>query len=406
MLSGKKILVGVTGSIAAYKAAVLIRLLVREGADVRVLMTAHAREFITPLTLATLSRHPVLTEFFNPENGDWNNHVDLGLWADAYIVAPASANTLAKMASGIADNLLLTTYLSSRCPVFVAPAMDLDMLSHPATKRNLDILRSFGNIILEPATGDLASGLIGKGRMEEPEIIVDQLRLHFSKAVKKKDLPDLTGRTVLVTAGPTHEPLDAVRFIGNHSSGRMGFAIASVLRQCGAGVILVSGPVSLPLPGDGIQTISVQTALQMFEACKEHFSRCDAAIMAAAVADYRPSVYSATKIKRREEKIQLELVANPDIAAHLGKMKKEGQILAGFALETDNETVHAQEKLRKKNFDFIVLNSLRDEGSGFMTETNRITLIDKDNKSVRFELKSKQDAALDIVRHLAQMFKS
>jgi phosphopantothenoylcysteine decarboxylase/phosphopantothenate--cysteine ligase len=406
MLSGKKILVGVTGSIAAYKAAVLIRLLIREGADVRVLMTAHAREFITPLTLATLSRHPVLTEFFNPENGDWNNHVDLGIWADAFVVAPASANTLAKMASGIADNLLLTTYLSSRCPVFVAPAMDLDMLSHPATRKNLDILRSFGNNILEPATGDLASGLTGKGRMEEPEIIVEQLHLHFAADVKKKDFPDLTGRTMLVTAGPTHEPLDAVRFIGNHSSGKMGFAIASALRRCGANVILVCGPVSLPHPGEGIEYISVQTALQMFDACVEHFSRCDAAIMAAAVADYRPATYSSSKIKRKDDTVQLELVSNPDIAAHLGKLKKKGQILAGFALETDNEMVYAQEKLRKKNLDFIVLNSLRDEGSGFMTETNRITLIDKDNKSTRFELKSKQDAAADIVRHLAKYFTS
>jgi phosphopantothenoylcysteine decarboxylase / phosphopantothenate---cysteine ligase len=403
MPSGKKILVGVTGSIAAYKAAVLVRLLIREGADVRVLMTAHAREFITPLTLATLSRHPVFTEFFNPENGDWNNHVDLGIWADAYVIAPASANTLAKMAGGIADNLLLTTYLSARCPVFVAPAMDLDMLSHPATRRNLDTLRAFGNVILEPATGDLASGLTGKGRMEEPEVIVAQLHAHFAAGLKKKDLPDLSGKTVLVTAGPTYEPLDAVRFIGNYSSGKMGYALAEALRACGARVILVSGPVSLPRPA-GMEFISVETALEMYEACTGCFDRCDAGILAAAVADYRPAHRSATKIKRKEESLQLELTANPDIAATLGKTKKREQILAGFALETDNELAHAQEKIKKKNFDFIVLNSLRDAGAGFAGDTNRITLISKDNKTTGFELKSKQEVAMDIVRYLSQLF--
>jgi phosphopantothenoylcysteine decarboxylase/phosphopantothenate--cysteine ligase len=403
MLSGKKILVGVTGSIAAYKAAVLVRLLIREGADVRVLMTAHAREFITPLTLATLSKHPVFTEFFNPENGDWNNHVDLGIWADAYVIAPASANTLAKMAGGIADNLLLTTYLSARCPVFLAPAMDLDMLSHPATRKSLDTLRGYGNVILEPATGDLASGLTGKGRMEEPEVIVAQLQAHFAADIKKKDLPDLSGKTVLVNAGPTYEPLDAVRFIGNYSSGKMGYALAEALKACGAEVILVSGPVSLPRPA-GMEFIPVETALEMYEACTGCYGRCDAGILAAAVADYRPTHRSATKIKRREASLQLELTANPDIAAALGKTKKPGQVLAGFALETDNELMHAQEKIKKKNFDFIVLNSLRDAGAGFAGDTNKITLIGKDNKTTGFELKSKQELAFDIVRYLSQLF--
>jgi phosphopantothenoylcysteine decarboxylase / phosphopantothenate---cysteine ligase len=403
MLSGKKILVGVTGSIAAYKAAILIRSLIKEGAEVRVLMTRHAHEFITPLTLATLARHPVLTEFFNPGNGDWNNHVDLGLWADAFIIAPASANTMAKMASGIADNLLLTTYLSARCPVFVAPAMDLDMLSHPATQKNMKSLQSFGNIILEPSTGELASGLTGKGRMEEPEVLVEALKSYFDRTPKKKRFEKLNGKTILVTAGPTYEPLDAVRFIGNYSSGKMGFSIAEVLADCGAKVLLVSGPVSLTPLHSGIVYYPVHTAQQMLAQSLACFSEASGAILSAAVADYRPKSPVAHKIKRKEENLLIELEPNPDIALNLGKLKKPGQFLVGFALETHDEIQHAREKLKKKNFDFIVLNSLQDKDSGFNGDNNKITLIDKNNKMTRFELKSKHEVALDIIQYLDNM---
>jgi phosphopantothenoylcysteine decarboxylase / phosphopantothenate---cysteine ligase len=397
MLSGKKILVGVTGSIAAYKAATLIRLLVKEGAEVRVLMTAHAKEFITPLTLATLSRFPVLTEFFNPANGDWNNHVDLGIWADAFIIAPASANTMGKMASGIADNLLLTTYLSARCPVFIAPAMDLDMLQHPATQKNIRTLREFGNIILEPATGELASGLTGKGRMEEPEVLAEALKKHFANRSKKKT--PLTGKTILVTAGPTYEPFDAVRFIGNYSSGKMGFAIADSLAMHGAHVHLVSGPVSVATQQPSVHRIPVQTAREMLEQCMKLYPGCDGAILSAAVADYRPEKPVAHKVKRKEEKMVIELIPNPDIAFELGKIKKPGQFLAGFALESEEGSRYAKEKLVKKNFDFIVLNSLSDKGSGFAVDTNKITILTKDNKIIPFELKSKTEVAMDIVEH-------
>jgi phosphopantothenoylcysteine decarboxylase/phosphopantothenate--cysteine ligase len=399
MLSGKKILVGVTGSIAAYKAAVLIRLLIKEGAETRVLMTSHAREFITPLTLATLAKHPVLTDFFNPENGEWNNHVDLGIWADAFIIAPASANTMAKMAGGIADNLLLTTYLSARCPVFIAPAMDLDMLGHPATLKNMEILRSFGNIILEPSTGELASGLSGKGRMEEPEVMVDALKTYFSGSVKKKAHPKIAGKTVLVTAGPTYEPFDAVRFIGNYSSGKMGFALAEVLAECGAHVKLVSGPVALT-PHPGIDYYPVNTAQEMLKQSLACFKKADGAILSAAVADYRPKYPVVRKIKRKDENLTVELEPNPDIALQLAGRKRTDQFLVGFALETDNEVQHALKKLKKKKFDFIVLNSLRDKGSGFINDTNKITIIGKDNKITGFELKSKHDAAIDIVQYL------
>ena len=400
MLSGKKILVGVTGSIAAYKAAILIRLLIKEGAEIRVLMTRHAREFITPLTLATLAKHPVLTDFFNPENGDWNNHVDLGLWADAFIIAPASANTMAKMAGGIADNLLLTTYLSARCPVFVAPAMDLDMLNHPATRKNMDILRVYGNTILEPATGELASGLSGKGRMEEPEILMDALKNYFSDSSKKKSLSRIKGKKILVTAGPTYEPFDAVRFIGNYSSGKMGFAIAEALAEQDAKVTLISGPVALLPQHAGITYYPVHTASEMLARSMACFPDTDGAILSAAVSDYRPKSPVAHKIKRNDENMVLELEPNPDIARHLGNIKKPGQFLAGFALETDDEIRHASEKLKKKNFDFIVLNSLRDKGSGFMGDTNKITIIGKDNKITAFELKSKKDTAQDIIQYL------
>jgi len=403
MLSGKKILLGVTGSIAAYKAALLIRLLIKEKAEVKVVMTPLAREFITPLTLATLAKNPVLTDFFDPTSGNWNNHVDLGMWADAYIIAPASANTMAKMAHGIADNLLLTAYLSARCPVFIAPAMDLDMLGHPATRRNIEILRSFGNIILEPATGELASGLTGKGRMEEPETLVAVLKDYFGSPVKKKILRKLAGKTILVTAGPTYEPLDAVRFIGNYSSGKMGFALAEALAVSGARVILVSGPVSLKPVHPGIEYLPVQTAREMLDQCLGYFEMTDGAILSAAVADFRPKSPVSHKIKRKDENLMVELEPNPDIAARLGSLKKSNQFLAGFALETDNELQHAREKLDKKNFDFIVLNSLNDKGSGFNTDTNKITIISRNNKAESFELKSKQDAAFDIITYLANM---
>ena len=400
MLSGKKILIGVTGSIAAFKTAALIRILVKEGSAVRVVMTPLAKEFITPLTLATLSKNPVLTDFYNPTNGDWNSHVDLGIWADAFMIAPASANTMAKMASGLADNLLLTTYLSARCPVFIAPAMDLDMLNHPATRRNIDTLKSFGNIILEPATGELASGLIGKGRMEEPEMLVAALKNHFEPSVKKKVPQNLKGKTILVTAGPTYEPFDAVRFIGNYSSGKMGFAIAEVLAECNARVILVSGPVSLKPSHRNIEFCPVHTAREMLSICLSYFGGTDGAILSAAVADYRPKSPVTHKVKRKSEDLVVELEPNTDIAVELGKLKQPGQFLAGFALETDNEVINAKEKLKKKNFDFIVLNSLQDKGSGFNSDTNKITIIDKNNNITHFELKPKHEVAADIINYL------
>jgi len=366
-------------------------------------MTSHAHEFITPLTLATLSKNPVLTDFFNPADGNWNNHVDLGLWADAFIIAPASANTMAKMAAGVADNLLLTTYLSARCPVLVAPAMDLDMLRHPATIRNMEILRSFGNIILEPSTGELASGLSGKGRMEEPEVLVQALKKNLDLPVKKKVIRKLAGKIVLVTAGPTYEPIDAVRFIGNYSSGKMGYALAESLAESGAHVLLVSGPVSLAPNHPSITCYQVHTAREMLDRSVACFGKADGAILAAAVADYRPKSPVSHKIKRKDENLALELEPNPDIALELSRLKKPGQFLAGFALETDNGLQHAREKLKKKNFDFIVLNSLQDKGAGFLNDTNKITIIGKDNKVTGFELKSKLEAASDIVQYLDNM---
>lgn len=403
MLSGKKILIGVTGSIAAFKTAALIRMLVKEGSEVKVIMTPLAKEFITPLTLATLSRNPVLTEFHDPASGDWNSHVELGTWADAFLIAPASANTIARMAAGIADNLLLTTYLSARCPVFIAPAMDLDMLQHPATLRNLATLRSFGNIILEPASGELASGLIGKGRMEEPDILVAALNTYLDAQVKKKARLKIRDKTILVTAGPTYEPLDAVRFIGNYSSGKMGFAIAEELAGIGAHVLLVSGPVALKPFHPGIAYYPVHTAHEMFEKCLALFPQSDGAILSAAVADYKPVKPVSHKVKRTPGNWTVELEPNPDIAAELGRLKGPRQILAGFALETDHPVAHAREKLKRKNFDFIVLNSLQDKGSGFNTDTNKITLIGKDNKLNRFGLKSKQEAARDIIQYLEKI---
>ena len=396
-LRGRHIIVGVTGSIAAYKAAMLVRLLMKEGSEVKVMMTPLAKEFITPLTMATLSRNPVLVDFFDPENGAWNSHIDLGLWADALLIAPATANTIAKMTTGTADNLLLTTCLSARCQVFVAPAMDVDMFCHAATTQNLETLRSRGVHIIEPSTGELASGLDGKGRMEEPENIVRYL----ADALKKGDC---AGKKILVTAGPTYEPIDPVRFLGNHSSGRMGYALAEELAQRGAEVILVSGPTSLQVKHPAIRRIEVTSASEMYQAAITHFPAMDAAIMAAAVADFTPATAQPEKMKDKRE-FDLKLVPTADIAAELGKMKRPGQVLAGFALETGNETENAMKKLTRKNFDFIVLNSLNDAGAGFGHTTNKITIIDKDGHSAHFELKPKNRVAEDIVDKLVSFWK-
>jgi len=394
MLEGKNVILGITGSIAAYKAANITRLLVKKGANVKVIMTPLAKEFITPLTMATLSKNPILVDFFNPENGDWNSHVDLGLWADLYLIAPASANTMAKMANGVADNLLLTTYLSAKCPVIVAPAMDLDMYKHMATQNNIEVLQSYGNLIIEPETGELASGLMGKGRMEEPENIVEYISSFFNQ--KKK----LTSKKYIVTAGPTYEKIDPVRFIGNYSSGKMGFAIAEELAKRGAEVILVAGPVALKTSNPNIERIDVESAQQMYETCVDHFADCDGAIMAAAVADFTPLNKETEKVKRGKENYSLELTPNKDIAAELGKRKRENQVLVGFALETNNEFANAKKKLEKKNLDFIVLNSLKDEGAGFGVDTNKIKIIEREGEGKDFPLSSKIQVAIDIVDHL------
>ncbi len=391
LLKNKKIILGITGSIAAYKAAFLTRLLVKEGAQVKIILTPYAKEFITPVTLATLSKNTVLCDFFHHDDGAWNSHVELGLWADLFLIAPATANTMAKMANGVCDNLLLTTYLSVRCPVMIAPAMDCDMFQHPATLKNMQTLKSFGNIFVEPASGELASGLMGKGRMEEPEIIVKRVADFFSKSDKLK------GKTFLVTAGPTYEHIDPVRFVGNHSSGKMGFAIAEKLAENGAKVILVSGPTVLKTNNSAILLNKVTTAQEMYEACINYFPKTDGAIMAAAVADYKPTMVKPRKIKKSEQTYSIKLEPTIDIAASLGKIKKKNQLFAGFALETNDELSNARKKLKSKNFDFIVLNSLKDEGAGFNTDTNKITIIDKHNKTENFKLKSKADVANDIV---------
>ncbi len=400
MLKGKHILIGVTGGIAAYKTATIIRLLVKDGAEVKVLMTSHAKEFITPLTLATLSKNPVLSEFYNPGNGDWNSHVDLGLWADLYLIAPASANSIAKMASGIADNLLLTTYLSVRCPVLIAPSMDMDMLNHPATNKNIETLKAFGNYILEQATGELASGLTGKGRMAEPEEIAEQINIFFTK---KKIYTPLKGKRLLINAGPTQEPIDPVRFISNYSSGKMGITLADAAAEYGADVELVLGPVSI-LPGNkSIKIINVQTADSMAVECISRFPGCDIAILSAAVADFTPEDVKRKKIKKDKSEFVLKLKQTTDIAEELGKSKKPSQFLAGFALETDNELENAKGKLFRKNMDIIVLNSLNEKGSGFGHDTNKITIIDKYNNIDKFELKSKEEAAVDILIKIISM---
>ena len=395
MLKGKHIILGITGSIAAYKAAYLIRGLVKRGAEVQVVITPAGKEFITPLTLATLSSHPVISEFFSNRDGTWNSHVDLGLWADAMLIAPATASTIGKMANGIADNMLVTTYLSCKAPVFVAPAMDLDMFAHPTTRRNLERLRSFGNRIIEPAEGELASHLVGKGRMEEPDRIIEVLSDFFETR------KDLAGKKVLITAGPTYERLDPVRFIGNYSSGKMGFALAEVCVERGAEVTLVAGPVALGISNPAIRRIDVESAEEMYQAAREAFPDSDAAILCAAVADYRPEQVAERKIKREEKgEMTLRLVPNQDIAASLGAMKREGQILVGFALETDDEVSHAESKLRRKNLDFIVLNSLRDPGAGFRCDTNKIAILDNAGARTSFPLKSKREVASDIVDRL------
>lgn len=401
MLKGKKIVVGVTGGIAAYKSAVLVRLLVKAGAEVQVLMSPAAHEFITPLTLATLSRRPVLTAFHDPATGAWNNHVDLGLWADLYLVAPATADTLAKMSAGICDNLLLAVYLSARCPVAVAPAMDLDMYRHPATQRNLKQLQADGVRLIAPGTGELASGLHGEGRMAEPETIAAFAEATLSEQGR------LTGKKILVTAGPTYEPIDPVRFIGNHSSGKMGFALAETLAGQGAQVILVCGPTALSVHHPGIRRIDVTTARQMYDAATRAFTGCDAAILSAAVADYRPAKTAKSKIKKGSgyDMSSIALEETEDILAELGRRKKKNQVLAGFALETDNETENARAKLVKKNLDFIVLNSLREKGAGFAGDTNKISIIGRNKKSRNFDLKPKTAVAQDIVDYLCGLMK-
>jgi len=397
MLSGKKIILGVCGGIAAYKSAVLTRLLVKAGAEVKVIMTPSAHQFITSLTLSALSKNPVLTSFEKEKTGEWNNHVDLSLWADAMIIAPATANTIAKIAWGFCDNLLLATYLSARCPVWLAPAMDLDMLQHPSTKFNLEKIRSFGNTLIDPTYGELASGLTGTGRMAEPEDIFKQIDFFFNTDQKLK------GKTVLVTAGPTYEAIDPVRFIGNHSSGKMGFAIAEELAREGAVVNLVTGPTDQKTQQVGINLKQVTSAEEMYNACTDLFAQTDITVLAAAVADYRPAAQSTEKIKKNGS-MTLELTKTHDIAASLGKIKQPGQFVVGFALETEQEHDNALKKLESKNFDMIVLISLKDPGAGFGHDTNKITIIDRQHKMTPFALKDKKAVAKDIVQAIIENF--
>ena len=395
-MQGKHILIGVTGGIAAYKTAYLIRDLVKRGAEVKVIMTEKAKAFITPLTLATLSKNPILVDFFDPTNGAWNSHVSLGLWADAYVIAPATANTIAKMVHGIADNLLTTTYLSARCPVFVAPAMDLDMYAHPTTQENISYLKSKGVNIIDAASGFLASGLEGKGRMAEPEDIAEQVSNYFTSKQEFK------GKKVLITAGPTYEKIDPVRFIGNHSSGKMGYALAEECAARGAEVTLVSGPVQIKAKHPNIKTISVTSAGEMFEAASGEFDSANITILCAAVADFRPETQADEKIKREKDDLVIRLKPTQDIAANLGARKRDDQILVGFALETNNEAENAQGKLQRKNLDFIVLNSLKDANACFGYDTNKITIIEKNGAIKAFELKSKTEVAKDIIDNICK----
>lgn len=396
-LKGKHIILGISGGIAAYKSAMLLRLFVKAGAEVQVVMTPNGKEFITPVTLSALSGKPVISEFFTANTGEWHSHVDLGLWADAMVIAPATASTLAKMATGVADNMLITTYLSAKAPVFVAPAMDLDMMAHPTTTRNLATLKADGVHIIEPATGELASHLTGRGRMEEPEKIAEALDAFFGRQ------QSLRGRKVLITAGPTYERIDPVRFIGNFSSSKMGYALAAEAARRGASVVLVSGPSALPDPAGDVTTIRIESAREMLAACEEHFADSDITIMSAAVADYAPAHPRDRKIKREHEDVPvMELVKNPDIAATLGARKRPGQILTGFALETDNEMANARQKLAKKNLDIIVLNSLADKGAGFGTDTNKVSIITADTVT-EVPLKSKIEVAGDILDRITEL---
>lgn len=398
MLEGKKIVLGITGSIAAYKACQIIRLLVKAGAEVQVVITPAGKEFITPITLSALTQKPVISEFFSQRDGTWHSHVALGLWADAMLIAPCTASTLGKMAHGVADNMLITTYLSMKAPVFIAPAMDLDMYAHPTTQQNLDILRSFGNQIIEPQSGFLASGLEGKGRMEEPEKIVDFLDASLSTLQSS-----LEGKRIMITAGPTYEKIDPVRFIGNYSSGKMGFALAEECARRGAEVILVAGPVGLPTPNPTpqtpIQRINVESCEEMYQAAVQHFPSCNAAILCAAVADFRPETVADEKIKREGDDLVIRLKPTHDIAAELGRMKTARQRLVGFALETNDEERNAQKKLEKKNLDFIVLNSLQNKGTCFRSEENQITILSRNNKK-DFSKKPKSKVAQDIIDEL------
>lgn len=395
-LQGKKIVLGITGSIAAYKAAVLIRLLIKKGAEVQVVITPAGKEFITPITLSALTSKPVISEFFAQRDGSWHSHVALGQWADAMLVAPATASSIGKMAHGIADNMLITTYLSMKAPVFVAPAMDLDMFAHPSTTENLNTLRSYGNHIIEPAEGELASHLVGKGRMEEPENIVAYLERYFAQR------DELAGKKIVITAGPTYEKIDPVRFIGNYSSGKMGFALAEECAARGAEVTLVAGPVQMKTSHPAIRRIDVESCAEMYEATTTAFTEANAAILCAAVADFTPETTADTKIKREGNDLVLHLKPTHDIAAALGRMKQPHQHLVGFALETNDETAHAQDKLRRKNLDFIVLNSLRDAGAGFRHDTNKVTIISESDIK-EYPLKSKAEVAKDIVDELVRI---
>lgn len=397
MLKGKHILLGITGSIAAYKAALLVRCLVKQGAEVKVVMTEMAKQFITPLTMATLSKNPILVDFYNPENGDWNSHVSLGMWADLYLIAPCSANTIGKMVSGVADNLLLTTYLSAKCKVAIAPAMDLDMYKHPSTQRNLGILANWGVEIVEPESGELASGLEGKGRMAEPEDIVAQIETIFAKGGA------LEGKKVLITAGPTREPIDPVRYITNHSSGKMAYALAKEAALRGAQVTVVSGPVNIKVNTPGVEVVDVITANEMFLATKERTPDADIIILCAAVADFTVAKVGEQKIKREKSNYNLELTPTNDIAAWVGENRSKGTIAVGFALETNDEQQNAQGKLKKKKLDMIVLNSMRDSGAGFGHDTNKVTIFFNDREPVATKLKSKEEIAADIVDNIQSL---
>ena len=394
MLKGKKIVLGITGSIAAYKACQIIRLLVKAGAEVQVVITPAGKEFITPITLSALTQKPVISDFFSQRDGTWHSHVALGLWADAMLIAPCTASTLGKMAHGVADNMLITTYLSMKAPVFIAPAMDLDMYAHPTTQQNLDILRSFGNQVIEPQSGFLASGLEGKGRMEEPEKIVDFLDSSLTTLP-----PSLSGKKILITAGPTYEKIDPVRFIGNYSSGKMGFALAEECARRGAAVTLIAGPVSLPTPAPSIRRVDVESCEEMYQSAVQCFADCDAAILCAAVADFRPETTADQKIKREGDDLVIRLKPTHDIAAELGRMKTARQRLVGFALETNDEERNAQKKLEKKNLDFIVLNSLQNKGTCFRSDENQITILSRNNKK-DFSKKPKSKVAQDIIDEL------